>query len=74
MPGLDVGALARLLALGRVAREQARRLELRRHVGELQLDRLVLGDRLAHRAPLLRVRERGVERGARHADARAPRC
>ena len=67
-PGLDVGALARLLALRRVAREQARRFELRRHVGELHLDRLVLGDRLAHRAALLRVRDRGVERGPRHAD------
>ena len=46
----------------------ARRLDLRRHLGEAELHRLVLEDRLAEGDALLRIRERRVERGARHAD------
>ena len=65
---LDVAAQTGRLALGRVAREQAGRLQLRRHVGELELDRLVLGDGLAERDPLLGVLERGVEGGTCHPD------
>ena len=49
--------------------EQPRGLDLGRHVGELGLDRLELGDRLAERAPLLGVGERLVERALREADA-----
>src|SRR5919112_6533047 len=53
----------------RLVREQPRSLDLGREVRELRLDRLELRDRLAERTPLLRVRERLVERALRHADA-----
>ena len=68
MPGLDVAAQALRLALRRVLGEQPRRLEPGRHVGQLELDRLVLADRLAHGLALLCIGERGVEGGPRHAD------
>src|SRR5918999_5272028 len=45
-PGLEVRALARVLHARGLEREQPRGLHLRGHVGELELDRLVLGDRL----------------------------
>ena len=48
--------------------EQAGRLDLRRHVGQLELDRLVLADRLAEGLALLRVADRRLERGAGDAD------
>jgi hypothetical protein len=48
--------------------ELARRLDLDGHVGEPEVDGLVLGDRLAERDALARVGERGLERRARHAD------
>src|SRR5262249_14321764 len=54
-PGLEVGALAGVLHPRRLAGDQARRLDLGRHVGELELDRLVLGDRLAEGLALLAV-------------------
>src|SRR6185437_14649057 len=44
-PCLDVRALPRVLHPRRLAREQARGLHLGGHVGELELDGLVLGDR-----------------------------
>ena len=53
--------------------EQPRRLDARRHVGQLELDRLVLGDRLAERLALLRVREGVLEAPRRDARRRAPR-
>ena len=52
---------------------ERRRLEHCVHVGELELDRLVLGDRDAEGLALLRVPDRRLERGAGHADG-APRC
>ena len=64
----EVDALAEVLLAGGVHNQQVRGLHLRRHVGELLLYRLVLGDGLAERVPLLRVLHRGLERGARHAD------
>jgi hypothetical protein len=51
-----------------VVDELARRLDPGRHLGEAELHRLVLEDGLAERDAFLGVRERGVERGARHAD------
>ena len=48
--------------------QQARRVDLRRHLREVELDRLELADRLAELPPLLRVRERRLERAARDAD------
>src|SRR5215210_5598719 len=67
--GLEVRALARVLHPGGLEREQARRLDLGGHVGELELDGLVLGDRLAERRALLRVAQRQLERPLRDADA-----
>ena len=49
--------------------EQPRRLDLRGHVGELELDRLVLRDRLAERLALLRVAKAQLERALRQPDA-----
>src|SRR5579884_2628100 len=45
--------------------EQAHGVDLDRHVGELEGDRLLLRDRLPERAPLLRVIARVLEGGAR---------
>ena len=45
-----------------------RHLDLRRHLGEPELQRLVLEDRLAEGDPLLGVGERRLERRPRHAD------
>src|SRR5215210_3774141 len=67
--GLEVRALAGVLHPGRLQREQARRLDLRRHVGELELDRLVLGDRLAEGLALLRVAQGQLERALGDPDA-----
>src|SRR4051794_2339383 len=66
--GLDVAPLAGHLALGCAACEQPGRLQPRRHLGELELDRLVLSDRLAERRPQLGVTDRCVERRTRHPD------
>src|SRR5215211_5719858 len=66
---LEVRALAGVLHAGGLEREQARGLDLRGHVGELELDRLVLGDRLAERLALLRVAQAQLERALRDADA-----
>src|SRR6476646_6102382 len=68
-PGLEVGALASVLHPRRLAGQQARRLDLGRHVGELELDRLVLGDRLAEGLALLAVAEGQLERPLGDADA-----
>src|ERR687896_1875586 len=67
--GLEVRALAGVLHPRRLEREQARRLDLGRHVGELELDRLVLGDRLAERLALLAVAQRQLERALGYADS-----
>src|SRR6478672_4978354 len=55
----------------RLLDQQARRLEARRHLAELELDCLVLADRLAEGLAQLRVADRFVER--RLGDARAAR-
>jgi hypothetical protein len=52
-PSPEVGALAASFMRAAFEREQARGLHPGGHVGELELDRLVLGDRLAERVPLL---------------------
>src|SRR4051794_30887885 len=67
--GLEVGALAGVLEPRRLAREEPRRLHLGGHVGELELDRLVLGDRLAEGLALLRVAQRQLERALGDPDA-----
>ena len=59
---------ARVAQRRRVPDELARGFDLRRHVGELEIDRLMLDERLAEARPLARVGERRVERRARHAD------
>ena len=56
----------------RLQHQQARRLDLRRHLRELELDRLVLRDRLAERLALLRVADRLLE--ARAWRSRPPRA
>src|SRR5205085_14590 len=61
-PSLEVGALARILQAAGAQRQQPRGLDLRRHVGELELDRLVFGDRLAERFSLLGVAQRQLQR------------
>src|SRR4051794_16421881 len=60
---------AAVLEHGGLVDEQPRGLDLGRHVGELGLDRLIFGDRLAERLALLGVRERLVERPLRQPDA-----
>ena len=50
-------------------RQQPRRLEPGAHLGELERDRLVLGDRLAERLSLLAVAQRQLERALGDADA-----
>src|SRR5581483_684196 len=57
-PGLEVGPLAGVLHAGRFEGQQASRLEPGAHLGELEGDRLVLGDRLAERLALLAVAQR----------------
>src|SRR5690242_3677965 len=58
-----------VLQPGGLVGEQARRLDLGGHVGELGLDGLEPADRLPERAPLLGVGERLVERALGEADA-----
>src|SRR6266540_6893162 len=52
----------------RAIREETRRVDLDRHVDELRLDRLVVGDALAERPALLRVRDGDVVCGLRDAE------
>ena len=47
--------------------EQARRFDARGHVGQLELDGLVLGDGHTERLPLLGVGDGGLESRAGHA-------
>ena len=54
-------------------RQQARGVDLGGHVGELELDRLVLGDRLAERLALLGVFERELQGALRDARRRGRR-
>src|SRR6185437_4978630 len=70
--GLHVRALAGVLHRCGTAHEQPRGVDLGGHVGELELDRLVLGDRLAERLALLGVFHGQLERalGEPHAARR----
>ena len=70
-PGLEVAALAGLVALGGEQRQLAGGGELGGHVGEVVADRLVAPDRLAERLAVLGVLQGVLERGA--ADAEGPR-
>src|SRR5213080_1339242 len=58
---LDVHALAAVLHRGGLPGQEPGRLDLGRHVGELQLDRLVLADRLAERPSLLGIADGVLE-------------
>src|SRR5712692_3208251 len=60
--------LAPVLEERRAQREQARRLDRRRHVGQHPLDHLVLADRHAEALALARVAERGLVRRDGDAD------
>src|SRR5439155_17093865 len=60
-PGLGM-RLAALLQLRRAVHEQSRRVDLRRHIRELPLDRVELADPLSELTPLERVRARDVVR------------
>ena len=71
--GLDVVALAGVLEPGRVDHQQVRGLDLGGHLGQLERDRLVLGDLLAERLALLGVRDRQLERADRDAAGRGRR-
>ena len=57
----------------RLVREQARRLVRDRHLGEHELDRLVLRDRHAERLALERVRAALLERAPDQAGRASPR-
>ena len=67
--GLHVAALAAVERRRRIEREQARRAGARRHLAELERDRLMLGDRLAEGLAHLRVLGRELERAFGDADA-----
>ena len=56
------------LQAGGMPDQLPRRLDLRRHVGEAEVHRLVLDDGLAEGLALLRIAHRRLERRARHAD------
>src|SRR5579863_7274835 len=64
-----VAALAAIVDMRRILHEEPRRPDLRCHLAELELDRLMLADRLAERPSLLAVTHCLVERGLGHADA-----
>ena len=62
---------SRFLESGGAQREQPRGVQGRRDVGQGESDGLVIGDRLTEGVPLLRVADRGVERGGTDADGLA---
>src|SRR5262245_13165968 len=68
-PGFHVAAAPAVVGLRRGLGEEPRRLRAGRHLAELELDRLVLADRLAERLAELRIAHRLVERALRDADA-----
>jgi hypothetical protein len=65
--GLEVAALAGIVLARRLLDQALGALDLRHHVGQLELDGLVVPDRLAEGAALLRIAQR-------HASARPRRC
>src|SRR5260221_3744670 len=60
--------LALLLEPGRAIREQPRGVDLGRHVGELELDRVEVADPLPELVSLERIRTRSLVRRARDPD------
>src|SRR5688572_19299507 len=66
---LEVAALAAVVNARGILHQEARRLDARAHLAQLQLDRLVLADRFAEGVALTRILKRLVERGLGHADA-----
>src|SRR5579883_1615784 len=64
--GLQVAAFAAILLACCLLDQQARRLDVGGHVGQLELDGLVLGDGLPEGAPLLRVLDGILEGCAGH--------
>ena len=64
--GFHVAALAAVVGLGRVLGQQPRGLDPGRHVGKLDLDCLVLADRLAKRLAMLGIAERRVQGRSRN--------
>src|SRR6266542_5078489 len=66
--GREDVVLAAVFQRGGAPHQQARRVDLRRHVGELPLDRLELDDLLAEGLALFRVCERVLKARARDAD------
>src|SRR4051812_29757329 len=67
--GLQIGTHAGVLHPRRLTGDEAGGLDLGRHVGELELDRLVLGYRLAERLALLAVAQGELEGALGDADA-----
>src|SRR6202044_442344 len=61
--------LAIILHLSRAHRQQPRRIQLCRHIRQLELYRLKLADRLAKLPPLLRILHRRVQSATRHPQA-----
>jgi hypothetical protein len=61
-------AAPRVLLPRRAIRKQRRRVDAGRHVGELRLRHLEVGERLAEHAAAARPGERLVERAAREAE------
>ena len=70
---LEVATLSALVGAGRLLGEQTGRFQAGRHLCELDLDGLVLADRLAEGLPYLRVRDGLFEAGACDAHPRARR-
>ena len=64
-----VAALAAIEGGRRIERQQPRGARARRHLAELELDRLVLADRLAEGLAHLGILGRELQRAFRHADA-----
>src|SRR5687768_10509576 len=63
--GFEIAAPAGVIGVRRRLHQQPRGFGARRHVGELQLDRLVLGDRFAEGPAKLRVPQRLLQTRAR---------
>src|SRR6266481_1293711 len=70
--GVERDVFARILARRGPMRQRPRRLDTRRHVGELELHRLEVGDPFLELLALCTVLDRMLERLARDADALRP--
>src|SRR6202011_2746916 len=67
--GFHVAALAAVESLSCIEREKSCRTRARRHLAELELDRLMLADRLAERLAKLRIVRGKLQRALGNADA-----